>query len=209
MALGEAIFKIRFCSMKFEEFAPISKNYSGLLSAQESIEIFHVIGMKANGEQSSTFGDDNSKKRKPIQSCLECSFAKGERIPYDSKRNIDFVTFLTNKAIELIGFVICNRIDDNIGVSFYELQSETDWNSIKSTVSKLENETKIIFDKPIHIVANGDCYIRIESNAFGRPGLYGFNTESSITQNDILFTFSRNTKVNLITRLLFNIDEEF
>lgn len=62
--LGDALFKIRFCSMAAEDFARIDKKYPGLLLEQESIEVFHAIILKSNGEISSIFGENNSKPRK-------------------------------------------------------------------------------------------------------------------------------------------------
>lgn len=180
VALGEAFFKIRN-----EEFAIINRKYSGFLPAQESIEVFHAIALKAQGVQSTTFGDGNSKQRQPIKSNLECSFAKGPRIPFNSTTS-DYLGFYTDKAIEWNGFVICNKInDDNIGVKI-GIESESGQHCPKKTKR--------------HINSNFQ-----QSSS----GLYGFNIESHITQNGVLFQFPKRVckKTNLITRLLFNIDK--
>lgn len=78
-ALGNALFKIPFCSMTTEQFATIVENFSGLLSPQESTEVFCTIALKANGKTSSIFGNELIT-RKPIQKEPAYSPARSENI---------------------------------------------------------------------------------------------------------------------------------
>lgn len=112
VAFGDAKFKIHFCSMTAQQFATIGRQYAGLVSAPESIEVFHAILLRANGVKSSTFGEKNGKVRNTYVS-LECSFRKGSSIKQsDTMRDWDWLEFC-DTAIHLNGFVICNRMDVN------------------------------------------------------------------------------------------------
>lgn len=205
-ALGDALLKIRFCSMKVDEFATINKMYLGLLPAHLSVEVFHAIALKSNDAHSSTFDDNNSKVRAPIKSSLECSFAKGPRIPYDSINGTRTIEFYTDKDIILNGFVVCNRIDHNTEVKIrYRVRPTV---RPVTTMSTSGNETKIAFDQPIRMEAGGHCFIEIHGKEFkqSNPGWYGFDLETDIKQNGVKFVFPHFIKSNLITRLLFNID---
>ena len=218
-ALGESLLKIRFCSMKAEEFAAINRKYSGLLTAQESIEVFQTIILKASGEQPSIFDDVNSKMRIPIQPYLQCSIAKGPRIQFKSTKERISFAFLANKAIRLNGFDICNKIDDAIKVDIslfnvinFCVPCIAKSFNYKNTISTSEKETRIIFDDPIEIPANIQCALQIPSNNFKKSNtrFYGFNLESRVTQNGVLFIIPEIlcSKSNLITRLLFDIHNE-
>lgn len=146
-ALDGALFKIRVCSMNNRQFARITRiniNHMGLLTVHESIDVFRTIGIKANGRISTIFGELNGKSREPVELSLECSFSKGQPI----RMAWDCSSFSCDKAINLCGFVICNKVDEDIEVS---VGLRRIYQKIPYTKLLLENETKIIFDNPLRI----------------------------------------------------------
>lgn len=190
--------------MKAEHFATIGKLHAGLLSGQESIEVFQAILLKANGEVSSIFGGNNSKPRGPPPHLprLKCSFSGGSRLQILLPIVDDSLTFYCDKSIYLNGFVICNRnADIDVSVMIHRLQIST------NTKTVTENETTVIFDTPIRLANCEKCNITIESEIFRQSTitLYGFDLQHKITTQDgYSFRFSPHAFFNLITRLLYS-----
>lgn len=201
-ALGDAIFKIRFCSMTGEQFATIDENYSGIFLERDSIQVYRTILLRANDKTSSRFGEFNGKAREPIESTLECSFSKGLPITFHSPLDEDSTNLSCDKTINVNGFVICNRMDFDVKVQFGVLESIVYKKYIWG------NETKIVFDNPIQLKANKWCYIRITSDIFKQSsrGWHGFNVVKSVEQNGVTFQIDEDycDEINFITRLLYN-----
>lgn len=203
-ALGEALFKIRFCSMTAEQFATINEMYAKLLSSDESTEVFQAILSKAKGKPSSTFGEFNSKPRREIPLNLECSFYKGAPIRRNNSLLTEVLRFRCNKAIYLTGFVCCNEMNvDRLNVFFFQSQKKC------VTESILDNcETKITFNEPIQSEA-GELYeiFMLWSNNLKSPAKwYEYNLQRRVETNGVSFNFE--SEVSIITRLLFNINTD-
>jgi hypothetical protein len=73
-----------------------------------------------------------------------------------------------------------------------------------------ENKMKIIFDKPIKIEAHVQNVIGIDTKALAQTNsrFYGFNLKNQTTKNCVTFRFPQHKTTNLITRLLFDIDDK-
>lgn len=205
-ALGDVLFKIRFRSMTAQEFAIIGKNYAGLLSAQESIEIFQAILLKENDEKSKS-ANGVSKSN----SYLKCKFIKGSSIRRDSQTKQDCIGFTCDKTIILNGFIMCSRIVDNVRIDVYVKGKpvKCEW-SIKTSTTK----TRFKFDEAIKVKRNEECRIFVRCLKTSKKsciGWYGFNVVSCSKQNGASFRFQRDNRDGIysITNLLFNnmIDE--
>lgn len=209
--LGEALYKIRFCSMNIKEFAAITINYAGLLTAAEMIEVFQAIGLRNTGLKSSTFGVENSQPRNAHVEIVskrprfECSFSIGSCAKIDIATVSDGIEFACSKPIDLHGFVICNRIIHLFDISVYVKNLRQ---YLTYSISIPNTETIVTFDEPIRVNENEWCYILLTSHSSKvlNRSLYGFYAAPNITQNGIYFRFSEKNraKLNLITRLLFD-----
>lgn len=207
MALGEAISKIPFDTLEFREFATINREYRGLLSAEEAIDVYEAIAAKTIDVNLTVFGNKNKLPAAVVEkSSSECSFSKGQRLKIDFSRNYDYIVFYYNKKIKLNGFIICSRIDSEIKV---EVKIEGEEKRPTYTASISENETKIIFDDPIEMRSCKCCTIRIFSETLRQPSasLYGLKLEECVVQNGVKFQIPQPicNKLNLITTLLFDI----
>lgn len=174
------------------------------------MEVFQAIVLKGRGEISSIFGENNGKPRGPPKqiTSLECSFSRGSRHEIFLPIVDDSIKFFCDKAIYLNGFIVCNRIDDEIAVSVVTQRPQISTN----TLTRSENETQITFDTPIRLANCESCTITIESAILqdSRNGLYGFQLQQTIPKNGYSFRFDPKAcqKFNLITRLLYNIIDE-
>lgn len=147
----------------------------------------------------------NGKSREPVELSLECSFSKRQPIRIDPSTAWDCSSFSCDKVINLCGFVICNKVDEDIEVS---VGLRRIYQKIQHTKLLLENETKIIFDNPIRVPANEQCFIAIASKTFQQSsvGWFGFKTVKNVLQRDVSFQFQEDfcDSINLITCLLYN-----
>lgn len=205
MALGDALFRIRFRSMAAQEFAIIGKDYAGLLSAQESIEIFQSILL--NDEKSNNAKNNGDSKSLTY---LKCKFIKGLPIQRDTQTKQDCIGFTCDKTIKLHGFIMCSRIVDNVKIEVYVKGKPTksDW-SIKTSNTK----TRFKFDETIRVRRNEECRIFVKCLKTSKKssiGWYGYNVVSSNKQNGVSFRFQRDNRDGIysITHLLFNMIDD-
>lgn len=182
--LDDAVAKIRFRSMKVNEFAAIDKKYSGFHSPEESSNVFHAIV---------SIMESNAKK-----SHLECLCCTGPRT-YCERPGNEF-HFRCDKTINFNGFVMCDTIFEDILVYTSSATS-----IVKNTRSFSENQTHVLFEKPIQVKANEWHFFRVTNRKhnFGYMHL-GVCSSSS---NGVKFEFNKNfsKQSTLVTRLLFNI----
>lgn len=207
-AMGAALYKIRFCSMSIEQFARISKTHAGLLTGQESVEVFQAIGLKADGEISNIFGEINGTARTSIEPLdLECTFNTGSPIKdiFDSG---DCIRFFCDKTINLNGFVICHGIFEEIDVTVKVSDTRLD---VEHTKWISGNETVITFNDSIRVESNELCNVYFLSKAFQQSNnnWYGYHVRDT-KQYGVSFTFPPKYcgGVYLITRLLFSVTGE-
>lgn len=197
-ALGGAISKIRFRSMTATEFATIGKEYAGLLSAQESIEIFQAIVLHENVEKARAAKSGNS---------LKCRFTRGLPQRRDTQKKQDCIGFTCDKAILLKGLIMCSRIVDTVQVEVY-INGKQCPSQMKMKTSN--TKTQIKFLKPIRVKETRSCRIFVKTTKKTSIGWYGYNVASSVTKNDVSFTFQRDNPdgIYAITQLLFNVAPE-
>lgn len=198
LALGDALFKIQFNSMTAQEFAIIGKEYAGLLTAQESIEIFQAILLKEN---------DEKHKAELAAKGFKCKFTKGTPQRRDTQTKQDYIGFSCDKTILLNGFMMCSRIIDTVNVEIYINGKPC---KCKKTVKASKTKTQIKFVKPIKIKENKSCRIFVKTTKKSSIGWYGYNVVSCITKNDVSFRFQRDKSDGIysITQLLFNVVSE-
>lgn len=193
--------------MTIAEFAAIDKKYSGLLSVNESNEIYRTIG-KAHDIQLSAF-TTNSKPRVPKprtattisletddvmkKPSLVCAISDGcikNNWGYHRSEN-DAIAFICDKAIQLRGFCICVEISDKIEIDI-EIGARylNDCKHI-SSISKYETEiTKITFAEPIQVNRNECCFIKVKSKKIQQPGLR-YSPKPEAIQDGVWFQFVR------------------
>lgn len=108
--------------------------------------------------------------------------------------------FTCDKAISLNGFVICYEIDV---VNSIQVKIAGDTRNTDFTKSTLDNdETRKIFDNPIHVAAGQMCRIDIKSESKEN---HGFEIEKIVHQNGVSFQFGAAHKYyNSLTRLLYS-----
>lgn len=199
--LGDAVFKIRFCCMKADDFATIDKKYSGFLSAEESNEVFHAILLKDNHKTSNKFG--NCKPRKSIPSTLECLVSRGSRILLDSVIHRKMFGFYCDEEIELNGFVLCNQNEGDIEV---DIITDKGIQRPKITTVVSHDETRIRFNDPV-LVAKGALHwisFKLDASQPSSSKSYGYHLKGATKEHGILFKFLDSLDITIFTRLLFN-----
>lgn len=202
LALGDALFKIRFHSMTAQEFAVIGRDYEGLLTTQESIKIFQSILL--NDEKSKAPGDGSNSG-----SYLKCKFIKGVPMRRDKQTKQDCIGFLCDKTITLNGFIMCSRIVDFVRIEVYVKGKPVrcQWAIRGSTTG-----TRFKFVETIKVKRNTECRIFVKclkSTKNSCIGWYGYNVVSSKKQNDVSFRFQRDNQDGIysITHLLCNVND--
>lgn len=207
-ALGNVLFKVRFCSMAAEQFARIGKLYPGILTAQESVEAYEAILLKVYGLASNTFGEANCKARKLLKSSsLDCAVSTGPPIKTAFESG-DCIRFSCDKAIFLHGFVICQVF---AGVIDVEIDVADVDQSVNHTTSISDTETIVTFEHPILINHRESCSIDFTPKSLIDQlagDCYGYNIANT-KQHGVTFTFPSRflTAINLITRLQFSVGE--
>lgn len=228
-ALGEAIFKIRFCSMTVEQFAGIDKKYSGFFSVNESNEIYRTIG-KAHDIKLSAF-NTTSKPRTPKSTAAATTIrpkagAVTKKVPSleciisdecarnnwgDQRSESDIIAFLCDKTIQLHGFCVCLEVADKMVIDVEAgARCLNDCKHITSILKDKSEITKITFAEPIQVNRNECCFITVKSKKFQQPGLR-FGIKPETVQDGVWFQLPRprpgDCKPKSITRLLFSIGE--
>lgn len=224
-ALGDAIFQIRFYSMNVEEFAAIDKKYSGLLSVQESNEVYRVIG-KASDAKSSVFNCNGKPRvpktvsttrnkdevsKKPI---MECILSDGRILNNwgDTKSDIDTMAFICDKAIQLHGFYLCIKIADKLEVDIEIGIRDLKNYKHKSSITEDKAEfTKVTFVEPIQVNRNERCFIMVKSKHFKQPGPR-YSTKLEVVENGVWFQMLNpkpgDTKPKTFTRLMYTMCDQ-
>lgn len=192
-ALGDALSKIRFKSMTAQEFAIIGKDYAGLLSAQESIEIFQAIVLNVKKSREAKNGTS-----------LKCKFNRGLPQKRDALTKQDCIGFTCDKDILLNGIIMCSRIVDTVQVEVYVNGKQY---PSKMKMKTSTTKTQIKFLKPIKVKQTKSCRIFVKPSKKTSIGWFGYNVVSSITKNDVSFQFQRDNPdgIYAITQLLFNV----
>lgn len=202
--LGVAFHEIPFSSMSPQEFSIICNNYSGLLSAQESMDILMAIAIN----------ESNKKARAAQRLCdlnsmrnLKCKFTKGDpqRRPTPTKK--DGIGFSCDKTIKLTGFIMYNRVAESVRVDVYLKGKQI---KCKRTIQTLNKKTKVTFNAPIRVKPNEECRIFVQAIKTRTIGWYGFSGLSKTIKKGVTFRFQRDNcdGIYSITHLLFDIIDE-
>lgn len=177
IVLDAAFYNIRFGSMTVEEFANIHSAHPDLFLANELHELLYKFGNVKNME-SSLF----SKNPRFLTSsrCKIVGYCSANIIYSLGSESIEFKC---NKAIYLNVFVL----------NFYPLNDVTICISYRNTVKtllkkvrKVNEESEIVFDKPVSFLAGQSCTIKIlfPSRYFNSVGNILLN---KIEQNGVCF----------------------
>lgn len=222
-ALGDGIIEqIRFCLMTVEEFAAIDKKHSGLLSMQESNEVYQVIGKATDGKSNkfttnvkprvpktistTRFKDDALKSQN-----MMCSLVNKRESFTEYPSENDTVAFICDKAILLNGLTMCNKIVDKflvdieIGARYLKDYKHS------SSYSKAEL-TKITFTEPIQVNRNERCFINVKSKKIQQLDLVRYSTMAETEAHGVWFQILKSRpgdrEPKIITQLLFNFSKE-
>lgn len=223
-ALGDALFEIRFCSMTPKEFAIVGNEYPGLLEKQETMRTIRVIDSKGSYTKA-------SKSRKTLnllgekcnlpprqykgapksraQPSIECSLIKGSQFLFYSQTGDDTIEFSCDKAIDLKGFTLCNRLVDAIQIEIFVNERPKPCNY---TIRHFDDKTKIEFqNNPIQIKEHQLCRIVVASEIFKKisieNNLHGFYLERSVLEDGALVRIPENTcnGITTIATIIFGV----
>lgn len=217
--LGAAIFEIRFCSMKIEEFVILHRKYHGFFSPDESDEIIFMIGKLADFK-SQQFNQKprNQPINLPSKIRHECF-----RILPQNIRLIDLtgiqsigVNFYCNKGIRLDGFAAGVDVSTNAFAVYVGVQSLMGVHEyfLDCTVQANEEGYAIMFNKPIEIRQDdGVVEIRMEVELGGSCSAYRLSDLMRVPVNenqsdDFVFSLFSENAVDLITRLFFSPSDD-
>lgn len=216
-ALGDVFFDIRFSSMTNEEFAAIHNLYSKLFTVSQSNEIFRVIG-RAEEQR-----DFSNKLRTPKTTVMELVYFEHMLLKERSKnckislktavlvnftsKDCEEIAFICDKKIQLNGFATYHKIADII------IDIEVGSRNLKEYAHTI-CETTVKFEKPIDVLRNERCFIKIRFEKIKSTNLRCFELKENVKEDDVWFQFSNtkpeklgNRKVKLITELYFNRQE--
>lgn len=196
LALGPAIYKIRFASMTFEEFTDCTTVGNSFLNHTETIEIFQSIGTKSACDYSGVkrWGQLHMQICDRFDKVSEDMFCGlGGRIDFN---------FTVDKTIFCCGFGIYGRIRDALrdhesGEVFIKILDKNDYilNESQATIKYDGRDSiyKILFKTPLLITPNKmySAYVERDGPIDILQNHVGVNGKTEIQVNGVLFKISK------------------